>query len=102
MSKATAPATVPSTWRVVAAGKLNAMDHIGLTIRFSTYDDYRQITTMVDAELCQISSKSDQVFLTYGYGAEREVTLDVMHPVSVNPPADYSDYPHLVDPIIDK
>lgn len=80
---------------LLQAGELNASDHIGRPIRFRLWDNTRETSTVITGELRQISHKSDETFVTYGYGAEVEATLGTDQPVSVNPPADHSDVAQL-------
>lgn len=89
--------TMTAAHYYLAAGELNAIDHIGRTIRVRQWDGAHEMVTVTTAELRQISHNGAETHLTIGYGAEREITLTHAHLVSVNPPANYADMTQLVD-----
>ena len=66
-------------------------DDIGRQMRFYTWDDTRQIASIVTAELRQINANSESVSLTFGYLAEREWTFQHGEVVAFEPRADMGD-----------
>lgn len=76
---------------VIPAGEIHA-GHIGVTARWYRYDPNTGISTVTTAEIRQVGHNGAETYLTYGVGAENEITLDRKHPIVLGPAADYSDY----------
>lgn len=74
----------------IRAGALNH-GHIGRQIRFRMIDNNTEIVTVITAELRQLSHDQSATHVTYGVGTDDESHLDSDQPVTLNPPADYSD-----------
>lgn len=85
--------SVASGLEVTVAGLLNATDHIGRQIRFREWDNNTETVKVITAELRQISHTGSQTHLNYGLGClnDNEATLEHDQPVSIRPPANYSD-----------
>lgn len=86
------PKTEPTA---VFAGMLNASEHIGTIIRFGMYDDNRQTSTIVTAELRQIYHKSDETVINVGNGAVDEHVLTHSTVIVLNPDAQIVDIAEL-------
>lgn len=79
-----------SSLTITYAGALNA-DNIGTLIRFRQWNNNTETATVITAELRQISHSGGRTFLHFGTGADQEETLEYEQPVSLKPPANYSD-----------
>ncbi len=81
-------------WDLVHAGSLSG-DHIGTLIRVRTWNNNTEVATLTTGELRQVGHSGAHVYAHIGVGAEQEITMDPDQPVTLKPPADYSDVPEL-------
>ncbi|QHB37367.1 hypothetical protein I5G58_gp065 [Mycobacterium phage BirdsNest] len=87
-------------WTLKAVQTISG-DDIGRMIRFFTWDAQRQMSTVVTAELRQVSHVEGRTSLTYGYGAEREESFEEGEVVSFDPPFSCADIVELRQALCD-
>ena len=78
------------TQEVIPAGEIHS-GHIGVVARWYRYDRNTEIAVVTTAEIRQVSHNGAETHLTFGLGAEHEVTLAHDHPVVLGPADDYTD-----------